>query len=121
MNYDRITFKVIPENKVVVAEVCNTRFDAVHAFNNKFLEQSSASLYLRVYDDNNKFIMPDKFKAVARCHDEDEFNEEIGKNVALKKLVEKYNKSLNKHLAHILVHTNKALESMDVYFKDKTF
>jgi len=121
MKYDRITFKVIPEAKVVVAEINETSRDAVNTFNYKFLEQSTASLWINALYGDNRFLMPYKFKAVAKCHGDDKFDEEVGKNIARKKLVNKYNKSLNKHLANIHSYMGKALMSMDEYFENKEF
>ena len=68
-------------------------------------------------DDSQKFMMPYAMKAVARCIPEDEFSVEEGKKIALKKLTEKYNNSLDRHLKHIYNTFYKCLDNMEGYLK----
>lgn len=57
----------------------------------------------------SKALMPDKFVAVAKCHPDDEYDFNKGRDIADAKLMEKFNKSESaaiarwcKHQTHIL-------------------
>ena len=103
MNNNRVIFKVFPEHRIIKAEINDCMFDAINEFNHKFLAHSTSSLALSTfYCRGEKFIMPNTFSVVVRCHPDDEFDEEEGKRLALNRLADKYTKSLNKHLENIL-------------------
>lgn len=103
MNNNRVIFKVMPAHRIVKAEINDCEFDAIREFNRKFLAHSTSSLTLApVNSYDEKFIMPNTFSVVVRCHPDDEFDEEVGKRLALNRLADKYTKSLNKHLENIL-------------------
>ena len=107
MNNNRVIFKVFPEHRIIKAEINDCMFDAINEFNRKFLAHSTSSLALsachrRNQKFNEKFIMPDTFSVVVKCHPVDKFDEEKGKRLALNRLADKYTKSLNKHLENIL-------------------
>ena len=109
MNHNRVTYKVIPEHRVVIAEIDSTDFDALREFNDKYLAHSTSALRLRVDKYDEKFLMPHSFKAVARCHPDDEFDVEKGKRIALDRLADKYTASLNKHLNNYIRAIDEAL------------
>ena len=121
MDNTRVDYKVMPEQGIVIAKIVGTSFDAMDAFNRKFLSTATSALDLNAYARDEKFHMPYAFKAVARCHPEDTFDENKGKRVALNKLSDKYNRSLDKHLANIMLALDKALKNMDLYFEGRTF
>ena len=119
MNNNRVIFKVIPEHRIVKAEINDCEFDAISEFNRKFLAHSTSSLTLapaNYYDE--KFMMPNTYSVVVRCHPDDEFDEEKGKRLALDRLADKYTKSLNKHLDNILISLDKSLERLAEYLSD---
>ena len=103
MNNNRVIFKVFPEHRVIKAEIDDCVFDAIYEFNRKFLAHSTSSLSLSTfYCTDERFLMPNTFSVVVRCHPVDKFDEEKGKRLALNRLADKYTKSLNKHLENIL-------------------
>lgn len=114
MNIDRVTFKVFPEHRVVVAEISNCTYDAKDTINSIVASSTSAFCIVSCRFDE-QLLMDYSYKAVARCHPEDEFNEEAGKKIALKKLAEAYNKSLNKHVAAYLKHFEATTENLHSY------
>lgn len=119
MNNNRVIFKVIPEHRIVKAEINDCEFDAISKFNRKFLAHSTSSLTLtpaNCYDE--KFMMQNTYSVVVRCHPDDEFDEEKGKRLALDRLADKYTKSLNKHLDNILISLDKSLERLAEYLSD---
>ena len=119
MNNNKVIFKVFPEHRVIKAEINDCMFDAIHEFNRKFLAHSTSSLALSTfYCRGEKFIMPDTFSVVVRCHPDDEFDEEKGKRLALDRLADKYTKSLNKPLDNILISLDKSLERLAEYLSD---
>ena len=123
MENSRVEYKVIPEQRIVIAKINNIEDDAINFFNKKFLANITSSIHVtnNWYKDDEKFIMPRSLKCVARCHPDDVFDEEVGKRIALKKLSEKYNRCLDKHLAHFLVSFDKTLKIMDKYFEGREF
>ena len=116
MKIENVEYKVIEDKRVVVASIRGISFDAINVFNNKFLAHATSHLDLVSAWDNQKFMMPYSMKAIARCIPDDEFSVEKGKQIALKKLSEKYNRSLDRHLMHIANAMKKCLDNMDVYF-----
>ena len=119
MNNNRVIFEVIPEHRIVKAEINDCEFDAISKFNRKFLAHSTSSLTLtpaNCYDE--KFMMQNTYSVVVRCHPDDEFDEEKGKRLALDRLADKYTKSLNKHLDNILISLDKSLERLAEYLSD---
>lgn len=121
MDSSRVEYKVIPEHRIVVAEIRGTSYDALDMFNDKFLACASSAPYLWLNKQDEKFLMPWRMKAVAHCHPDDVFDEKKGKEIALKKLSEKYNRSLNKHLFNILHCLDVTLKRMDKYFEGREF
>lgn len=117
MDKRRVNFKVIEDKRVVVATIKCIEYDAINEFNRKFLAHSTSDVVIRAVEYDEKFIMPYSLKAVARCCPDDEFSVEEGKKIALKKLTEKYNSSLDKHLKHISDAMKKCIDNMDVYLK----
>ena len=116
MKIENVEYKVIEDKRVVVASIRGISFDAINVFNNRFLAHATSHLDLVSAWDDQKFMMPYSMKAVARCIPDDEFSVEKGKQIALKKLSEKYNRSLDRHLMHIANVMKKCLDNMDVYF-----
>jgi hypothetical protein len=119
MNHNRVTYKVIPEHRVVIAEIDSTDFDALREFNDKYLAHSTSALRLRVDKYDEKFLMPHSFKAVARCHPEDEFDIEKGKRIALDRLADKYTNSLNRHLNNYIRAIDEALTFLAIALPDE--
>ena len=116
MNNNRVIFKVFPEHRIIKAEINDCMFDAINEFNRKFLAHSTSSLALSTfYCKGEKFLMPNTYSVVVRCHPDDEFDEEKGKRLALDRLADKYTKSLNKHLDNILISLDNSLERLAEY------
>lgn len=121
MKHENVEYKVIEDKGIVIATIHGIRFDAINVFNQKFFAHATSSLMVdhTWYGDyNQKFFMPNSLKAVARCCPSDEFDVEKGKQIALKKLSEKYNQSLDRHLKHMNVALHKCLDKMDDYLKE---
>lgn len=117
MKTECVEYKVIKDKRIVVASIKGISNDAIHVFNDKFLAHATSDLNIEAFWPNQKFFMPYSMKAVARCIPDDEFSVEKGKQIALKKLSEKYNASLDRHLMHISKAMKKCLDNMDVYLE----
>lgn len=115
MKHDNVEYKVIPEKQIVTATIKGIQNDPIHVFNDRFMAHATSDIEIGAWW-NQKFMMPYSMKAVARCIPDDEFSVEKGKQIALKKLSEKYNRSLDRHLMHIANAMKKCLDNMDVYF-----
>jgi hypothetical protein len=119
MKHTNVEYKVIEDKRIVVATIRGITYDPINVFNKKFMAHSTSDLVIdNNYNYNQKFLMPYQMKAVARCVPDDEFSVEKGKQIALKKLSEKYNCSLDRHLTHIAKAMQKSMNKMNVYLKD---
>ena len=119
MNINRVKYVVIKDKGIVRAIISGCKYDAFDAFDKKFMSPSTHYLALCVNENHEKFIMPYQFSAVAKLHPEDEWNEETGKKIALKKLSEQYNHSLDKHLANMYDALSSAMGKMKVYLEER--
>ena len=108
MNNKKVTYYTNPYKKTTTAVITNCHMDAINFFNNKIAPCILKSLHIgSQYDE--RFIMPYQMYATVTCRDGDEYNEEEGRRRALKKLSEKYNRSLYKRLANIYNYLTKIL------------
>lgn len=119
MNIKRVKYVVVKDKGIVRAIISDCEYDAFDVFHKKFMLPSTHHLALLANGKHEKFIMPYQFSAVAKLHPEDEWNEETGKKIALKKLSEQYNRSLDKHLANMYDALSGVMEKMKVYLEDR--
>ena len=96
MDKQRVQYFVDEKNKVVVASINGCKYDSVYVINGIINNVSSKISFDPSYD--SELLMRDSYKAVAKCDNEDEFNVEIGKKIALEKLIDRYHKSLNNRI-----------------------
>ena len=87
-----IKYAVVPEKKIVYAILSNTRHDAIRKIERIIGDDSPFCAYSR------KYMMPNTFRAKATCDDRDEWNEEVGKEVAKAKVLKNYYRSLDKRI-----------------------
>lgn len=119
MNNNRVNYIVIKDKGIVRATITECEYDAFAEFNVKFMFPSSGYLTLLPCDAHDKFIMPYQFTAVAKLHPEDEWDEEVGKKIALKKLTEKYNQSLDKHMANMYDVLSRVMDKAAIYLDER--
>lgn len=121
MDHSKVTYKKDMVNKVVIAEIEDIQFDAFKKINKNFVSTVTSKIHLIPVSDSTEYLMPYKMKAVARCVDGDKFNYEKGKQIALRKLDEKYENAVNKRIARFLMDMNSVLTEIDKYFVNKKF
>lgn len=92
-----------PEKKTVYAVLEDTRYDAAM----KIAKVLGCTKSLRF--DLNKYVMPDTFKACAKCHPDDEYNPEVGMQIAKERLMRKYYKVYDKRLGAFVQDLNDAM------------
>lgn len=80
-----------PAKKQIIAVLSNTSMDAI----NKIAKATDDHPF---YCLNTRYLMPDSFRAVATCMDCDEYDENVGKDIAKKKLMKRYYKSFDKRI-----------------------
>lgn len=108
MNNKNVTYYTNPYKKTTTAVITGCQLDAINTFNEKIASCVNSSLRIgSKYDE--RFIMPYQMYATVTCRDGDEYNEEEGRRRALKKLSEKYNRSLYKRLINIYNYLTKIL------------
>lgn len=106
-----IKYIQIPEKKMTVAILENTRYSAV----SKIAKALGGTKSLCFNPD--KYVMPNSFKAVAKCADGDEWNEDVGKVVAKAKVMKKYYKSYDKRLLAFQQDLNDAMFETVKFFQ----
>lgn len=100
----QVEYKVIPEHKVVIASMKGTWRAAFELFTQKYIGPVTAQFSITdkwEYCKKNRLIMPNSFKAIAHCCDEDVFDAEKGKEIAYNKLADKFCNSLYKRMGVI--------------------
>lgn len=101
-------FIIKEEDGVVVAILQNTSMDLINL--------------LKVDTDDyrviEKLLLSDSYKGVARLADGDEWDEEVGKEIAFEKAHAKYKEAILKRLKMIKKGIKESLEQMEVIVKD---
>lgn len=87
-----IKYYSIPEKRQTIAVLSNTKWDAYNKIN-KMLRDTDFCFAPR-----QKYMMPDEFKVILKCDERDTYDIDKGKEIAKKKLMKNYRKSLNKRL-----------------------
>lgn len=86
INKRPVEFKVVEEQRVVIATLYGCELDAVDFFD----EKSGFALVPFSWRKSEMVAMPCSLKAVARCHSNDDFDPELGKKIAYRRLRKKY-------------------------------
>ena len=91
-----IKYFVNEEKRQVIAVLENTAWDAY----NKIEKMITDTEFCLV--PTNKYRMPSQFKVTVTCDPRDEFNVEIGKEIAKKRILKNYSASLDKRVNKFL-------------------
>lgn len=121
MDKTRVKYIVDEKNGIVVAEIDGCRYDAIHELNNRFIPNVTSGIDVDWDFGNRKFLMKDKYRAIARCHEDDTWNEEFGKRVACAKLTDVYHRSMNKRLNLFVTKFSRIIDDITAYLSDKKF
>lgn len=105
-----IKYIQIPEKKLTVAILENTRYSAVSKIANAL--GSTKSLCFNP----DKYVMPNTFRAMAKCAEGDEWDAEVGRAVAKGKVMKKYYKSYDKKLLDFQEDLNNAMFETTKFF-----
>lgn len=128
MDVSKVTYKEIKDKGVVVAQIDDIAFDALDKINS-FISCATSKVNLHstkfYWEKNNdlkerRYFMPESMKSIARCHPNDTYSYEKGKSIALKKLSEKYNRSLDRRVARFTRDMSKAVKCAEKYLENKT-
>lgn len=120
MNNNRASYIIDKGNNVVVAEITGCLFDAEDMMNNRFIPSVTSGFQL-ANTGKNKFDMNRNYKAVAKLHPDDQWDENRGKKIANDKLTELYHHSMNKRLAKYANDFRKIADNIDKYLEDRHF
>lgn len=104
-----IKYFINEEKKQVVGVLSNTRWDAV----NKISKMVRDTEFCVV--PGKKYQMANEFRAVVQCDTRDQFNPEVGKQIAKKRILDRYYAALDKRVdkfrAAALVFNGKVFET----------
>lgn len=128
MDVSKVTYKEIKDKGIVIAQIDNIEFDALDKINGFIscatskVNLHSAKFHWEKDSDlkERKYFMPTSMKSIARCHPNDTYSYEKGKSIALKKLSEKYNRSLDRRVARFTRDMSKAVKCAEKYLENKT-
>ena len=87
-----IKYYVNEEKRQVIGVLSDCQLDAIHKIN-KMIADTNFCFCV-----NEKYMMPSEFRAVVQCDERDEFNPEVGKKIAKKRILERYYASLDKRV-----------------------
>lgn len=96
-----------------VAVLDGTQYDAINKIA-KLTGESDLCLF------GSKYMMPDTFRVVTRCHYGDVFDAETGKKIAKAKLMKKYYKCFDRKMAMFKASMDRLNNRVDDFFKNKT-
>lgn len=88
-----IKYFVNEDKRQVIAVLENTKWDACNKIE-KMIAETEFCLAIC-----NKYLMPNQFKVTVTCDPRDEFDVEVGKKIAKKRLLKNYYVSLDKRVA----------------------
>lgn len=94
-----IKYFVNEEKRQVIGLLDDTRYDALNKID-KMLDGTPFSYW------NKKCIMPNSFKVVVTCDPSDEFDVEIGKKIAKKRIMDHYYNSFDKRIDVFVTDVN---------------
>ena len=100
-----IKFSVNPENRTVTAYLSEPKVSFNKGFTGNPMVKAAID---KVVAKDSKALDCSEMKGVAKCHPDDEFDAEIGKSVAMKKLLAKYHVKRAKVLKRIANHLDSA-------------
>ena len=121
MDKTRVKYIVDEKNRIVVAEIEGCRHDAIDELNNRFIPNATSGINVMWDYGNPKFLMKNKYRAVAKCYEEDTWDAEFGKRVACAKLTDVYHRSMNKRLQLFVTKFSRIIEEVSGYLSDKKF
>ena len=87
-----MNYYVIPEQGKVIGVLNGCAWDAVRK-----IERITNGTCFCAFD--KKYLMPNTFRAVAKCSEDDVFDEETGKEIAKQKVMVKYYDSLDRRMS----------------------
>lgn len=117
--FPEIKYIVNEEKRTVVAVAIGCERDALDEIL-KSDYTAKVLLAINFGDMNNvpiidkELILPDKFIGVAHCHPEDEFDFEVGKKIATRKLHKSYNKAKRNVVKNFANRVNRLSENLDI-------
>lgn len=103
-----IKYYTNPNKRQTIAVLDNTRFD----FINK-VEKLMAGTHMCVCSD--KYLMPNTYKASVYCSEDDVYDEQVGRELAKKKVLDKYYRDFDKRMdmlrCEVIVLNSKIFET----------
>lgn len=121
MNKTRVKYIVDEKNGIVVAEIDGCRYDAIEELNRRFIPNVTSGIDIVWNYGNHKFLMKDKYRAIAKCHKDDTWDAEFGKRIACAKLTDVYHRSMNKRLNLFVSKFSRIIDGITTYLADKKF
>lgn len=120
MNTNRVEIKEFKDSKIVKATIYGCKYDAIDKLNSKFIAPSTSDVIVsQMYNKDNSYMMRNTYSAIARCMPGDEYDFEVGKRIAMKKLSEKYNNALDRRIARFAKHMSKSVDAVNKYLDKK--
>lgn len=114
-----LDYKIYPSGGVVKAEVVGTMFDAMIVMNNLVEKANLKTLVLDGIWEESLLNSNYHGKAKVNILDGDMFNEEIGKEIARGKALEKYHRAFDKKILAMLTDARVLVATIEHYCKKK--
>ena len=91
---NNITYYIDAENRTITAKLTNCKFDVIQALNKIF--NTDATYFME------KLLLRDEYISKTVCHEEDTWDEEKGKRIALTSVLEKYHRDKQRAFYYFL-------------------
>ena len=88
-----IKYFINEEKRQVIGLLDDTQWDAINKINKMMLDTDFCLCACK------KYMMPHEFRVVVTCDPSDEFDAEVGKRIAKKRILDRYYTSLDKRVS----------------------
>lgn len=106
-----IKYYVNKDKRQVIGVIDGTQYDVLKKIN-KMVDNEKFAYYY-----NEKCLMPNSFKAVVTCSPDDEFDVEVGKHIAKKRIMERYYNSFDKRMEFFIKDISNMMKNSLKYQK----
>ena len=114
---EMFTYIVKPEEKIVIAIMKGTKEEPVRYDAINFIRRHSKTG--NIVDLYRKYQIKDRYVGVARCHDQDNFDEEFGKELAKRRALSKHHRDFAKQVRAFIGEMDASREVMSKRLEKK--
>ena len=100
-----IKVSVIPSQRKVIATLNNCEADAFYTIRKRLPQYIEIDAYM--------FMIKPAYKAIVKCHPDDEFDAAIGEEIARKRVIAKYNRDMARLLKKVSADLRESVSKIE--------